>query len=241
MSRCPSNRLRDSVAAMKTFALLASRSPPVAPGSRAARRSTNTPRASSSRSSSRRRVGRHPGARAVLANNVEVKHILIGWKDLQDGRVDERASKRTKSDAEALGQASARPAQGGADFDALMKQYSEDPGSASSGRVYKVSPRRGARDRVQAARLRLKVERDRRGPVGLRLSHHQARRVTLRAVKSLRRVDAGVRAKSCGRSRSHAIHFGELVRSSLGRLAGNPRRAGRRACSDTCRRSRRPA
>ncbi len=79
-------------------------------------------------------------ARDVIANEVGVKHILIGWKDLQDGHVDERASKRTKADAEALVKQVLAQLKAGADFDAMMKQYSEDPGSAMSGRVYQVSP-----------------------------------------------------------------------------------------------------
>jgi peptidyl-prolyl cis-trans isomerase D len=79
-------------------------------------------------------------SRDVIANEVGVKHILIAWKDLQDGRVDERALKRTKADAETLVKLVLEQIKGGADFDALMKQYSEDPGSALTGRVYKVSP-----------------------------------------------------------------------------------------------------
>ena len=39
-------------------------------------------------------------AREPVANNAQVKHILIGWKDL-DSASDERAKKRTKQDAEA--------------------------------------------------------------------------------------------------------------------------------------------
>src|SRR5215470_9772098 len=42
-------------------------------------------------------------AREPISNTANVKHILIGWKDLADayqGRVDPRAAKRTKQDAE---------------------------------------------------------------------------------------------------------------------------------------------
>jgi peptidyl-prolyl cis-trans isomerase D len=78
-------------------------------------------------------------AREPLANIAKVQHILIGWKDLDAAR-DPRAQARTKQQAEAdvktvLGQIKA-----GTSFEDLMKQYSEDPGSASTGRAYDVSP-----------------------------------------------------------------------------------------------------
>ena len=79
-------------------------------------------------------------AREPLANSAMVKHILIGWNDGGDGPKDERAKKRSKKEAEELVKSLMTQLKGGADFDAMMKQYSEDPGSAMSGRVYKVSP-----------------------------------------------------------------------------------------------------
>jgi len=80
-------------------------------------------------------------AREPLTNHAEVKHILIGWKDGGDGAgKDARATKRTKKDAEDQVRALMKEIQAGADFDALMKQWSEDPGSASSGRAYAVAP-----------------------------------------------------------------------------------------------------
>jgi parvulin-like peptidyl-prolyl isomerase len=78
-------------------------------------------------------------AREPVANNAQVKHILISWKDLESAQ-DERSKKRTKAEAEALVKSLMGQIKAGADFDALMKQYSEDPGSASSGRAYPVSP-----------------------------------------------------------------------------------------------------
>jgi hypothetical protein len=82
-------------------------------------------------------------AREPVANTATVKHILISWSDLADsfgGRLDPRAAKRSKADAEAtvrslLGQLAA-----GADFDQLMKANSEDVGSATSGRTFTVTP-----------------------------------------------------------------------------------------------------
>jgi peptidyl-prolyl cis-trans isomerase D len=78
-------------------------------------------------------------AREPVANNAEVKHILISWKDI-DSASDERAKKRTKAEAEALVKSLVTQIKAGADFDMLMKQHSEDPGSASSARSYPVSP-----------------------------------------------------------------------------------------------------
>lgn len=80
-------------------------------------------------------------ARDPIANQVEVKHILIGWKSVgRDGKPsDKRAETREKSDAETLvktimEQIKAKPGE----FDALMKQHSEDPGSAREARSYTI-------------------------------------------------------------------------------------------------------
>lgn len=82
-------------------------------------------------------------AREPITNLAHVKHILIGWKDLGDaygGHLDPRAVGRTKADAEAAVKGMLAKIKGGADFDALMKTESEDPGSAATGRTYEVSP-----------------------------------------------------------------------------------------------------
>ena len=78
-------------------------------------------------------------AREPVANQAQVKHILISWKDI-DSASDERAKKRTKADAGTLVRSLVTQIKAGADFDMLMKQHSEDPGSASSARAYPVSP-----------------------------------------------------------------------------------------------------
>jgi parvulin-like peptidyl-prolyl isomerase len=77
-------------------------------------------------------------AREPVANHAEVKHILIGWKDLEAAH-DDRAAKRTKQEAEALVKSLLTQLKAGADFDMLAKQHSEDPGS-TSGHAYPVSP-----------------------------------------------------------------------------------------------------
>jgi peptidyl-prolyl cis-trans isomerase D len=82
-------------------------------------------------------------AREPVANTAKVKHILIGWKELADayqGRMDPRAAGRTKKDAEDLVRSIVAQLKSGADYDALMKKLSEDPGSAASAREYAVTP-----------------------------------------------------------------------------------------------------
>lgn len=82
-------------------------------------------------------------AREPLANTATVKHILISWKDLADafgGRLDPRAEKRSKADAEAEVRSIVKQLQDGADFEAMMKTHSEDTGSALSGRAFTVTP-----------------------------------------------------------------------------------------------------
>jgi len=94
-------------------------------------------------------------AREPVANSSEVKHILIGWKDLE--HIDPRAKQRTKPEAEGQVKAVLAQLQGGADFDAMMKQYSEDPGSAAHGTSYKVSPDAQLVIEFKQLGLRLKV------------------------------------------------------------------------------------
>ena len=77
-------------------------------------------------------------SREPVANHAEIKHILIGWKDLSNAKGP--ALERTKAQAETLVRSLMTQIKAGADFDMLMKQHSEDPGSASSGRAYPVSP-----------------------------------------------------------------------------------------------------
>lgn len=82
-------------------------------------------------------------ARTKTAPEVQVKHVLFGWKDLAAayrGQLDPRAQNRTQQEAEKLARdiAAKLKAKPG-DIDALMKQYSEDPGSAQSGEPYTVT------------------------------------------------------------------------------------------------------
>jgi parvulin-like peptidyl-prolyl isomerase len=99
-------------------------------------------------------------AREPIANTAQAKHILIAWKDLEEtyqGHMDPRAAKRSKADAETAVKQVLEQLKGGADFDAMMKQYSEDPGSASTGHPYKVTPDAGLVIEFRQLTLRLHV------------------------------------------------------------------------------------
>jgi parvulin-like peptidyl-prolyl isomerase len=66
---------------------------------------------------------------------VWVKHVLIGWKELDavyQGRLDPRAQKRTNAEAASLAKEIADKLRKNPDqIDALVKEHSEDPGSLS--------------------------------------------------------------------------------------------------------------
>ena len=77
-------------------------------------------------------------AREPVSNVAKVKHILIGWKDLETH--DPRADNRTKAQAEEIVKKLVAQLKAGADFDQLVKENSEDPGSAASATAIEVSP-----------------------------------------------------------------------------------------------------
>jgi len=104
-------------------------------------------------------------ARPAEAGPVMVQHVLIGWKDVgaaKHGRLDPRASTRSKADADKLAADVLAKAKGGADFKGLMKQYSEDPGSKDTGKPYEVTTDAPLIDSFKKLSLRLKE-----GEVGL--------------------------------------------------------------------------
>ena len=76
-------------------------------------------------------------AREPVSNNAKIKHILIGWKGTNQ---DPRADKRSKAEAEGVVKGILAQLKGGAEFDAMMKQYSEDPGSGQTAKAYDVAP-----------------------------------------------------------------------------------------------------
>ncbi len=86
---------------------------------------------------------------------VKVKHILLGWKDVNTGG-DERAKKRERPALEKLVKDTVAKLQKGAKIEPLMKELSEDPGSANSGEGYDVTPDAGLVEPFKNLSLRLK-------------------------------------------------------------------------------------
>jgi parvulin-like peptidyl-prolyl isomerase len=104
-------------------------------------------------------------ARPAETGTVNVQHVLIGWKDTpaaKAGRVDDRAKDRDKATADKIATEVMTKAKAGEDFKALMKQYSEDPGSKDDGRVYPVAPDAPMVEPFKDMSLRLKM-----GEVGM--------------------------------------------------------------------------
>lgn len=95
-------------------------------------------------------------ARPVTAGPNEVQHILLGWHGLE--RVtDPRAAARTKADADTLAAELLGKVRTGADMSALMRQFSEDPGSKDDARAYTVLTESPMVEPFKQLALRLKV------------------------------------------------------------------------------------
>jgi hypothetical protein len=97
--------------------------------------------------------------REPIANKVTVKHILIGWKELRtaDHPREGPAAERTYAEAQELARQLLEKLRGGAAIEPLMAEFSEDPGSAKTGREYEVSPGSGMVSVFKSLSLRLNV------------------------------------------------------------------------------------
>lgn len=93
-------------------------------------------------------------AREPVANEAEVKHILIGWSEVSSG--DSRAAARNQAAAEAEVSALVEQLKAGAKFEEAMAASSEDQGSAASGQSFQVSP--GASLVIEFKQLSLRLE-----------------------------------------------------------------------------------
>jgi hypothetical protein len=81
--------------------------------------------------------------REAVTNRAKVKHVLIGWADLAaayDGQQDSRGAARSKADADKLAVEILERVRKGDPIDALMEEFSEDSGSATTGDSYEVTP-----------------------------------------------------------------------------------------------------
>jgi parvulin-like peptidyl-prolyl isomerase len=94
-------------------------------------------------------------ARAPQTEAAKVKHILLGWAELNAG--DERAKARDRKALERLVKATVAKLKAKAPIEPLMAELSEDPGSAVTGMVYDVTPDAGLVAPFKNLALRLKV------------------------------------------------------------------------------------
>lgn len=115
--------------------------------------------------------------REPRTNTAQVKHILISWADKNEGKpgADARAMARTKRDAEREVRALLKQIAAGADFETLMGLHSEDPGSATTGESYEVSP--GAQLVIEFRQLGLRLDVNEVGVVESDYGYHIIKRV----------------------------------------------------------------
>jgi parvulin-like peptidyl-prolyl isomerase len=92
--------------------------------------------------------------REPVTQKAKVKHILLGWKDVNAGG-DPRAQKRDRAALEKLVKATVAKLKKGAKIEPLMAELSEDPGSAKSGEGYDVTPDAGLVEPFKNLSLRL--------------------------------------------------------------------------------------
>jgi parvulin-like peptidyl-prolyl isomerase len=94
-------------------------------------------------------------ARKPTTEHAKVKHILVGWAEVNAD--DPRAKKRTRKELDKLVKDTVKKLKKGAAIEPLMKELSEDPGSADSGEAYDVTPDAGLVEPFKKLSLRLQV------------------------------------------------------------------------------------
>jgi hypothetical protein len=118
--------------------------------------------------------------RPETAKEVTVQHVLLGWSWLAgDYRrmgmsLDQRAEHRTETQADELAAQLLGRCQKGDKFEQLMREYSEDPGSAATGMVYTVDEK--ARFVASFKELSLKLKPGECGLVRSQFGWHLIRR-----------------------------------------------------------------
>lgn len=99
-------------------------------------------------------------ARAAEPGSVRVQHVLIGWKDVPAASqrpVDPRAATRTKADADKVASTVLAKITAGGDMAALMKEFSEDPGTKDDGKDYEINENTPFVEPFKKLSLRLKI------------------------------------------------------------------------------------
>ncbi|HEU5055075.1 MAG TPA: peptidylprolyl isomerase [Kofleriaceae bacterium] len=115
-------------------------------------------------------------SRDAQANRTAVKHILIGWRDLErSGEIDARARTRTRQQADQLAESLLERVRKGEPIEPLMAEFSEDGGSAESGDSYEVTP--DAKLVFEFKRLGLRLKPGEAGLVMSQFGWHVMKRV----------------------------------------------------------------
>jgi parvulin-like peptidyl-prolyl isomerase len=99
-------------------------------------------------------------ARQAEPGSVRVQHVLIGWKDVPAASqrpVDPRAATRTKADADKVASTVLAKVSAGGDMAALMKEFSEDPGTKDTGKDYEINENTPFVEPFKKLSLRLKI------------------------------------------------------------------------------------
>ena len=76
--------------------------------------------------------------RDAVASKTQCQHVLIAYRATAKSTSTDAAKERTREQAEALVAAIYDRAVAGEDFAALMAEFSDDPGSAKTGKAYTV-------------------------------------------------------------------------------------------------------
>ena len=111
--------------------------------------------------------------REPVTDKAKVKHILLGWTEANAG--DPRGQKRTREELDALVKETVAKLKKGEAIEPLMKELSEDPGSAKTGSSYDATPSAGLVPPFKNLSLRLK--KDEVGVVKTRFGIHIIKRV----------------------------------------------------------------
>jgi hypothetical protein len=106
--------------------------------------------------------------RDAVTSKAKVQHILVSWKDLSKAfgdHMDPRGAARTREEADKLAVDLLKRVRAGEPMEALMKEFSEDQGSAATGMVYTVEAKSEYVFEFKRMALRLNV-----GEAGMVLS-----------------------------------------------------------------------
>jgi parvulin-like peptidyl-prolyl isomerase len=93
--------------------------------------------------------------RQPVTQKAVVKHILLNWKDNNGGGGNAKAKTRDRATLEKLVKDTVAKLKKGDAIEGLMKDLSEDPGSAASGNAFPVTPTAGLVEPFKNLSLRL--------------------------------------------------------------------------------------